>query len=114
MALTAGLRRLARHVAASPLQRESDFYRRHRALSEAIDAQPESITHFVLRGELLADRGDHQRAKADFESALDLARGVDLNRGWGLLEQAMGDRAHLGLRLTERHLRQLADRAAAL
>ena len=94
------------HGFKSAVEREREFYRRYRELSEAIEAAPDSLTHLVLRGELLLERGDYERAKADFAKARGLADAVDPAAGWGLLEQIMGDRASCGLSLAQIHPRR--------
>ena len=86
----------------SPLERERDFYDRFRELSDRIEALPESITHYVLRGELFIERGEYERARADFEAAVVIAEAVDPNESWGLLEQVMRDRALQGIELVKR------------
>ncbi len=94
--------RILKNVIQSPLERERDFYDRFRELSDKIEAQPESITHYVLRGELFIERGEYERARADFEAAVDIAEAVDPNESWGLLEQVMRDRALQGIELVKR------------
>ena len=103
-AIGLALRGLISRGFKSALERERDFYRRFRELSDAIEAAPESLTHYVLRGEMLLERGDDDRAKADFEAARGLADAVDPEAGWGLLEQIMGDRASYGERLAQDRL----------
>lgn len=103
MTLRTGLlRRILKQVFQSPLERERDFYDRFRQLSDRIETGPDSITHYVLRGELFIERGEYGRARADFEAALELAEAVDLNASWGLLEQVMRDRALQGIALANR------------
>lgn len=94
--------RILKKVFQSPLERERDFYDRFRELSDKIEALPESITHYVLRGELFIERGEYERAKADFEAAAGIAEAVDPNESWGLLEQVMRDRALQGIELVKR------------
>lgn len=94
--------RTLKQLFRSPLERERDFYERFGLLSDEIEARPESITHYVLRGELLFERGDCERARADFETAVDIAEAADPNASWGLLEQVMRDRALQGIDLMER------------
>ena len=99
---TGPLSRLFRSAFRSRLERERDFYRRLRDLSAAIDESPDSITNVVLRGELYMDRGEFQRAKADFERALTMAAEFDAGNGWLIIEQVMRDRALQGLKLVAR------------
>lgn len=94
--------RILKKAFQSPLERERDFYDRFRELSDSIEALPESITHYVLRGELLIERGEYERARTDFEAAVDIAEGMDPNASWGLLEQVMRDRALQGIELAKR------------
>ena len=91
------LRSLMRNKA----EREREFYRRHRALSDKLELMPDSSTYYVLRGELLAEHGDVVRARSDFDKAVELAENIDPARKWGLLEQAMRDRALQGIDLLE-------------
>ena len=83
----------------SRMQRERDFYDRLRELNDALAGQPGATTARVLRGELYLERGELARAAADFESALRLMGALDGTRGWRIVEQAMRDRALLGLRM---------------
>jgi len=94
--------RILKNVFHSPLERERDFYDRLRELSGEIEALPESITHYVLRGELFIERGEFERARMDFEAAVDIAEALDPNGSWGLLEQVMQDRALQGIELVQR------------
>ncbi len=96
-ALLAGLFR-------SPLQKERDFFGRYRLLCERIAAAPDSLTLRVARGEMLLERRDYQRARADFAAALDMARAMDMRAGWLIEEQVMRDRALFGLEIVARHL----------
>ena len=91
-----------------PLKREREFYRRLRELNDAISAAPGDLTLRALRGELLLERGEFERAKADFERALALADKLDDAEAWHIVEQVMRDRAAYGLRQVERHERAAA------
>ena len=93
------LRSLMRNKA----EREREFYRRHRELSDKLELMPDSLTHYVLRGELLAERGDVARARLDFEKAVELAENNRLEQGWDLLEQVMRDRALQGIDFVARY-----------
>lgn len=81
----------------SPLERERAFYRRYRDLSGVIDESPDDLAAYVLRGEMNLDRREHERAQADFESAVELAAVLDDDKGWNVMEQVMRDRALYGL-----------------
>lgn len=86
-----------------PLSREREFYRRLRELNETISAAPEDITQIVMRGELLLERGEYDRAKQDFKRALALGDKLDDAEAWHILEQIMRDRAVYGMRIVQRH-----------
>ncbi|MCY3978722.1 MAG: hypothetical protein OXG23_11545 [Chloroflexi bacterium] len=91
--------RLVGGIFKSSLERERDFFRRYRELSGLIEESPENMNLLVLRGELNLERRDYERAKTDFERALELARDLDEAEGWLVLEQVMRDRALYGLKL---------------
>lgn len=91
------LKAAIRGLVQSPVEREREFYRRYRELSDKIELMPDSFTYYVLRGELLVERGEDTRARADFEMAVKLADSYDSAKEWGLLEQAMCDRALQGI-----------------
>ena len=99
-----------RSVFRSPLEREREFYRRYRDLSDKIAAAPDDMLYRVLRGELSLERGEYERAKADFEVALELAESLDETKGWLIVEQVMRDRALFGLRIVEDNLPASASR----
>lgn len=98
------LGKLVGSVMQSPLERERAFYRRYRDLSGIIEESPDNMVAYALRGELSLERGEHQRAKTDFETAIELADGLEDAAGWLLMEQVMRDRALHGLKLAERKL----------
>ena len=101
---------LVRKLMRSPLERERDFYRRYRELSDGINEAPDLMTNYVLRGELSLARGEYERAKVDFQAALALAEDLDETKGWLVLEQVLRDRALYGLKVAERHLGQTGPR----
>ena len=100
---TAIWRGLIGAIYQSPLAREREFYRRLREYNSAISDAPDDITQLVLRGELLLERGEHERARIDFERALALGDRLDDAEGWHVLEQVMCDRAAYGMRILQRH-----------
>ena len=67
-------------------------------LNWAISAFPDAPANYVLRGELLLDLGDTVGAAADFRRALELAVAEVGAEDWGLIAQALQDRALVGLR----------------
>lgn len=77
----------------SKSERERERSQRLRELNVSIEMSPDSPTNYVLRGELFLERRAYHLAKADFETALELADAFEMDEGWGLVEQAMQDRA---------------------
>ena len=88
----------------SPLQKERDFFGHYRLLCDRIASAPEDMTLRVVRGEMLLERRDYKRARADFEAALRMTEMLDMRAGWLIIEQVMRDRAHFGLEIVARHL----------
>ena len=88
----------------SSLQKERDFFGRYRQLCENIAAEPGNATLRVVRGEMLLQRRDYQRARADFEAALRMSEALDMRASWLIEEQVMRDRALFGLEVVARHL----------
>lgn len=89
----------------TPAQRERDRSRRLRELNVSIEYSPDSPTLYVLRGELFLERKEYHLAEADFKTAIDVADEFDPEDGWGLVTQAMRDRALEGLEKVQRRLR---------
>lgn len=75
-------------------------------LSWSIEHQPDSATHLVLRGELYLDCEEYALAAQDFEHALSIASAALQTSAWGVLEQALQDRAQTGLEQAQRHVNQ--------
>jgi hypothetical protein len=73
-------------------------------LSEAIENAPEAVTNYVLRGELYLKAGLYELARNDFQTAAALANEQYERSDWGLLAQAMRDRALIGLTKAEKKL----------
>jgi tetratricopeptide (TPR) repeat protein len=67
------------------------------ALTRAIERHPESAVNYVARGELYLDIGERERAAADFRQALAIAEAQYAEDDWGLVSQAVQDRAVAGL-----------------
>jgi tetratricopeptide (TPR) repeat protein len=68
------------------------------SLNRAIRRNPASPSNYVLRGELYLTVGYDAMARLDFQRALQLANKEYENDAWGLLAQALRDRAQAGLR----------------
>lgn len=67
-------------------------------LNWTIAAYPDVAANYVLRGELLLRQGDTLGAISDFRHALRLAAAQVETEDWGIVAQAMQDRALAGLR----------------
>jgi tetratricopeptide (TPR) repeat protein len=68
------------------------------ALDRAIAAAPDAPINYVLRGELRLKLGQRDEAATDFQKALGLAERAFAESDWGLVAQAISDRALVGLR----------------
>lgn len=68
------------------------------ALTRAIERHPNSAVNYVVRGEIYAEIGEVERAAADFRQALSLAEAQYAEDDWGLVSQAVQDRAVAGLK----------------
>jgi hypothetical protein len=69
------------------------------ALSRAIERHPDAAVNYVLRGELFLKMGEHTRAADDFQGALILTDAQLQQDDWGLVAQAVQERALAGLRM---------------
>jgi hypothetical protein len=67
-------------------------------LNWTIAAYPDVAANYVLRGELLLRQGDTLGAISDFRHALRLAAEQVETEDWGVVAQAVQDRALAGLR----------------
>jgi hypothetical protein len=67
-------------------------------LNWTIAAYPDVAANYVLRGELLLRQGDTLGAISDFRHALRLAAEQMETEDWGVVAQAVQDRALAGLR----------------
>lgn len=66
-------------------------------LDRAVEAAPESSANLILRGEVLLDMGGLEQAEMDFLRGLELAEAQLERSAWGVMEQALRDRALMGL-----------------
>lgn len=67
------------------------------ALTRAIERHPESAVNYAARGELYLEIGERERAAENFHQALALAEAQYAEDDWGLVAQAVQDRAVAGL-----------------
>ncbi|MBI5666682.1 MAG: hypothetical protein HZC41_01630 [Chloroflexi bacterium] len=75
-------------------------------LTSGIEQHPETPANYVFRGELLLQTGAYAAAADDFRRALELAAQQVETARWGLVAQAVQDRALAGLERAERRLRR--------
>lgn len=80
------------------LKRRERLKWRTRQLGRAITEAPEAPVNYVLRGELWLRLGQREKAAHDFQKALLLAEPSFAASDWGLVAQALSDRALMGLR----------------
>jgi hypothetical protein len=80
------------------------FMERIRQLDYAIENAPDTPANYVLRGELYLSAGEYALAQADFLRGYDLAVRDFERSDWGLIAQAMQDRAQAGLQQVSKKL----------
>jgi hypothetical protein len=83
---------------------DAGFAERIRQLDEAIAFAPDTPANYVLRGELYLSAGEYALAQADFQRGYDLAVRDFERSDWGLIAQAMQDRAQAGLQKASQKL----------
>ena len=98
------LRQIIGFFFQTPASRERERSRRLNELNVSIEFSPDSATNYVLRGELFLERKAYHLGQSDFETALELAEAFKPEEGWGLIEQAMRDRALEGLNEANKYL----------
>jgi hypothetical protein len=79
-------------------------------LEQAIENAPDTPANYVLRGELYLDAREYALAARDFQRAYELAVKQFERSDWGLIAQAMQDRALIGLQKAEKKLQAEAER----
>ncbi len=84
-----------------------DLERRLQTLHGSIERHPDAATNYVLRGELYLELGEYELAYEDFSRGLELATAQFERDDWGIVSQAMRDRAEVGLKNTIKHLRRM-------
>ena len=73
-------------------------------LDQTISAYPDSPSNYVVRGEIYLDMGEAELAYADFSIAWKLATEQIESANWGLIAQAMQNRAEAGLAEAQRRM----------
>lgn len=87
----------------TPAERRAEERYRLRRLSQLIEVNPDAAVNYVLRGELQLDLKAFADARADFEQALARTQSSNDLDGWGVVTQALRDRAQRGLAQTIRY-----------
>ncbi len=97
--------RLRQMLRPSPEEQAEERARRLRELNVAIELFPNSPSNYVLRGELYLEAGANELAADDFHRALELAVKQVETQLWGVVAQAIQDRAETGLQTVLKNLR---------
>jgi cytochrome c-type biogenesis protein CcmH/NrfG len=91
------LERLRRWLMPTPVEQAKQYQARLEQLDNAIAHHPEAVSNYVVRGELHLEAGMVDLAVMDFQRAVELgAQQFDSER-WGIITQAMRERACDGL-----------------
>lgn len=90
--------------------RGKDTEARLAALNHAIAIHPDSPENYVLRGELYLNMHLYELALLDFEFAEQWATNQYAEADWGVLAQALQDRAELGAQRARNRLNQQTTR----
>ncbi len=93
------LRELFRNDRGTLIDRIADVDR-------AIELAPNAAGNYVLRGELYLESREYELAAADFEYGLELAQADYETSSWGLVAQAVQDRALNGLQKAARKMKK--------
>lgn len=89
--------RLTAWLNLSAADRQNRQMERIQNLTRAISRGPASAALYVCRGESYLEAGDLSSAAADFRQALALAEVQFKTETWGVVAQALRERAFLGL-----------------
>lgn len=90
--------------------RGADTEARLTALNRAIATHPDSPENYVLRGELYLNMRMDELALLDFEFAEQWATNQYAEADWGVLAQALQDRAEVGAQRARKRLKQQTTR----
>lgn len=82
---------------ANLLRSNSNVQEQFEALNESIQQNPQAPTAYVLRGELHLKQKQYALARVDFERAVALTDEQFEEAQWGIVAQAMRERAERGL-----------------
>ena len=97
--------RILRQVWPTQAQRNAEFTERMATLDDAIEAHPEGMSNYVMRGELLLELGRLAEAIEDLERGEALATQEFAERRWGVVAQTLRDRARRRLETARKQLR---------
>lgn len=89
--------RLTPWLNVSAADQQSRQAERIQSLTRAISRDPASAALYLCRGESYMEAGDQASAAADFRQALALAEVQFKTETWGVVAQALRDRAFRGL-----------------
>ena len=95
------LGRLAAWLYPSVAERQNRQGERIQSLTRAINRDPVSAASYMCRGESYLEAGDPASAAADFRQALALVEAQFKTETWGVVAQAIRDRAFRGLQQTQ-------------
>lgn len=73
-------------------------------LNRAIADDPEAAINYVLRGEAYLQTREYALAYADFQQGLEMATAQVEQNDWGIVAQAVQDRAAQGLKVASKRL----------
>jgi tetratricopeptide (TPR) repeat protein len=100
--------RLRRAIFGGGLDAQSEHFQ---YLDQAIEIAPDTAANYVLRGELYLKVREYALARRDFQRAYELAAEQFERSDWGIIAQAMQDRALAGLQRAENKLDTSSDLA---
>lgn len=89
--------RLRGWIAPTRAERQRELVGRIEALTRAMGTDANAAVLWVSRGEALLELGRAREAASDFQRALTLADEDLSTESWGVIAQAVRDRALLGL-----------------
>ncbi|MBK9121958.1 MAG: tetratricopeptide repeat protein [Chloroflexi bacterium] len=97
--------RLRGWIVPSRAERQRELVSRIEALTHAIGLDANAAVLWVSRGEALLALGRAKEAASDFQRALTLAEEDLRTESWGVVAQAVRDRALLGLEQSQDSIR---------
>lgn len=95
------LTRIRRRFYRTAAEREQEYSARVRQLSVLLELYPADAALYLVRGEAFLKRGDRELAREDLRNALHFAEHDITHKRWGLVDQAVADRARQRLKEVE-------------